>query len=308
MGKILQAVILCLGAIVITLFLLIIQGQRGESLISPVLGQSRLKLADNIWYPKEAPKSFPDAPEISAKVAFFIEMNSGKVLFAKNYKEKTSIASLVKIMTAIVALENRNWDELLKVSSYAAEAEPDKMYLQKEERLTVEDLLKGIFLVSANDAAEVLAEGVTGRREEFINLMNSKAKQLGMYDTNFVNSTGLEEDFNPQLSSAYDVAIMSRYAIKKWPKLIEISSKPEIYIPSDLTHQEYYLISGINLLTTYPGVVGFKTGFTQQAGLTLVTVAKKEDKEVMGVLLSAVNRRDDAKLLLDYSFKKLGVK
>ncbi len=272
-----------------------------QDLISPVLGSSK-NISDNIWVPKKAAVNFSDAPEITAKAAFFMEINTGEVLYEKNANEKLPIASLVKIMAAIVTLENRELSDRLVVSERASAMEPDKMLLIAGEELTIEELLAGIFLVSANDASEVLAEQVTGRREEFIALMNSKAVFLGMFNTNFINPSGLEEDGNKQLSTAYEVAIMSRYAIKKWPKLVEISSSQHIYIPQTTSHQDYDLYSGINLLTTYPGVVGFKTGYTPEAGLTLVTLAKIEDKEVLGVLLGSTERRDDAKTLLDYSF------
>ena len=287
------------------------------SLISPVLGQNKLKIADNIWFPKEASISAKNKnieDEITSKAAFFVDTETGEVLFEKNSKEKLSIASLVKIMSVIVTLENRSLDDLLNVSVQASEMEPDKMYLKAGERLTVKELLEGIFLVSGNDAAEVLAEETTGRREEFLNLMNSKARQLGMSNTNFINPTGLEEDPSTcsgqvvcQWSTAYDVSLMSRYAISKWPNLLDISSQPVIYIEETETHQEYGLNNGINLLTTYPGVLGFKTGYTPEAGLTLVTVARRDGHQVLGVLLGATNRRDDAKILLDYSFAKLGV-
>jgi D-alanyl-D-alanine carboxypeptidase len=182
------------------------------------------------------------------------------------------------------------------------------------ERLTLEELLSGIFLVSANDAAEVLAEQTTGIRAEFIEQMNTKAKMLGMNDTLFINPSGLEEDdprdptkLKDRYSTAYDVALMSRYLIAQWPEIIKISSSPHIYLPRTEYHQDYELYSGINLLTTYPGVLGLKTGFTPEAGLTLVTLAKRGDAEVIGVLLNCTSRRDDAQKLLDYSFKKLGL-
>lgn len=277
-------------------------------LASPILGISRLRIADNLWFPKGSFVS-PRLRDLSitAKAAFFVETQSGEVLYEKNAREKLPIASLVKIMTAIVALESRQADDLLKVSERAASMEPDKMFLRPGEQLSVEELLQGIFLVSANDAAEVLAEEVTGRREEFINLMNSKAIMLGMKDTRFINPSGLEEDEEKQYSTAFDVALMARYATRQWPDLVKISSQPHIYIPRTDNHQDYDLYSGINLLTTYEGVVGFKTGFTPEAGLTLVTLARREGKEVLGVLLGSTNRRDDAKLLLDYSFARLGI-
>jgi D-alanyl-D-alanine carboxypeptidase len=100
---------------------------------------------------------------------------------------------------------------------------------------------------------------------------------------------------------------MSRYLITRWPNVVNISSQPHVYIERTDYHQDYDMYNGINLLTTYPGVLGLKTGYTPVAGLTLVTLARRGDKEVLGVLLGAVNRRDDAKSLLDYSFKNLGL-
>jgi serine-type D-Ala-D-Ala carboxypeptidase (penicillin-binding protein 5/6) len=126
-----------------------------------------------------------------------------------------------------------------------------------------------------------------------------------MSNTFFLNPSGLEEDNAKQYSSALDVVIMSRYLITRWPEVVNISSQPHVYIEKTDTHQDYDMYNGINLLTTYPGVLGLKTGYTPEAGLTLVTLARREEKEVIGVLLGAVNRRDDAKLMLDYSFQKL---
>ena len=142
--------------------------------------------------------------------------------------------------------------------------------------------------------------------------MNSKAAQLGMNNTVFVNPTGLEEDPENcsgkvpcQYSTALDVAIMSRYLVNRWPEVTKISSQQYVYLEKTPFHQDYEMYSGINLLTTYPGVMGLKTGYTPEAGLTLVTLAKKNNHEVLGVLLGAVDRRDDAKAMLDYSFNKL---
>jgi len=281
-----------------------------KDLASPIIGLKKARISENIWYPKiEKDYSivFKDAPQITAISALFIETNSGKVLYAKNPQQELSIASLTKIMTTIIALENRSFDDIFLVSEEASEKEPDKMFLIAGEKLTLRQLLDGLFLVSANDAAEVIAENTTGRREEFINLMNSKARQLGMNNTFFLNPSGLEEDFARQYSTALDVALMSRYLIKNYPSVVDISSQPYVLIEKTSTHQDYEMYTGINLLTTYPGVLGLKTGFTPEAGLTLVTLARRGDKEIIGVLLGAVNRRGDAKELLDYSFKNLGL-
>lgn len=280
-----------------------------SNLISPIIQKTNLSLAENIWLPKLIPSALADttAPEVTAKAAFFIDINTGQVLFEKNENDRLPIASLTKIMTVIVTLENKSWDNTYTISDTAANMEPDHMELIAGEKLTAEELLDGVFTVSANDAAEALAEGSVNSRDEFINLMNQKAKQIGMNNTLFINPTGLEEDNKNQYSSAFDVALMSRYAIVHWPHLIDISDKPQIYLPATSAHQDYTLNSGINLLTTYPGVIGFKTGYTPNAGLTLVTLAKRDNHQVLGVILNSDDRRGEARELLDYSFKKLGV-
>lgn len=277
-----------------------------RALISPWI--SGEKAAVNLWFPKAGEVlGEKSRPGVTAKAAYFVDADSGEVLYEKNSRVRMPIASLTKIMTAIVALKHRRLEDKVLVSPRAASMEPDRMILLEGETLTVEELMYGIFLVSANDAAEALAETSTQSREDFLRQMNETAVQIGMKDTNFINPTGLEEDDQKQYSSAYDVALMSRFAIKYFPKLVDISSTDHIVLPQTSTHQDYNLYSGINLLTTYPGVLGFKTGYTPEAGYTLVTLAKKGGHMVLGVLLDSAYRRDEARELLDYSFRKVGV-
>lgn len=259
----------------------------------------------NQWFPQNVLGAGYVKLDITAKAAFFVETKTGRVLYSKNEHEKLPVASLVKVMTAIVAIDGRGLDEQYLVSTQAAGVEPDKMWLLANEKLTLKELLYGIFLISANDAAETLAEGTTGRREEFMQLMNTKALQLGMKDSFFANPTGLDEDSNNSYSSAYDLVLLSRYAIRRHPYLVDFSSTYHIFLPQTNTHQDYDMYSGINLLTTYPGVVGFKTGFTPEAGLTLITLARRDGNEVLGVLLGSGDRRDEAKEILDFSFQLL---
>lgn len=273
---------------------------------------------ENIWLPQDFNVRDVNngAPDITAQSAYFIDLESGEVLYEKDPFTKRHIASLTKIMTVIVTLNHRSLEDSMKVSSAAASVDPDKMYLTPGDTLTVKELLDGIFLVSANDAAEVLAQNTTGDRGQFIQMMNQEALDLGMQNTHFINPSGLEEDDShgppgteiDQHSTAYDVSLMARYAITKWPFLTDISSQPEIDLPATLTHEAFYLQTGINLVATYPGVLGFKIGFTPQAGLCIVTYAKREGKEVLGVILNSTQRREDTRALLDYSFQKLGVK
>lgn len=283
--------------------------KKDSKLLSPWGGEG--KIANNLWFPKDGVQSVLGEEyqfkEITAEAAYFVELGSGEVLYEKNPSKKLPIASLVKIMTAIVTLENNKLGDQVLISQEAANQEPDSMLLRTGEKLSVEELLYGLFLVSANDGAEALAENLQGGKEAFVNQMNVKASQLGMNNSLFINPTGLQEDGREQYSTAFDVAIMSRYAIKYFPYLVDITKKDHVILPKTSTHQDYDLYSGINLLTTYPGVVGFKTGFTPEAGLTLVTLAKREGYQVLGVLLRSENRREEARQLLDYSFQKLGL-
>ena len=270
-------------------------------LVSPLLKNEKV-VGVNQWFPSGILGIQADGLNITAEAALFIDSKSGQTLFSKNPTKKLPIASLVKVMTALIALEHKSLDDQLLVSQRASEMEPDKMLLIAQERLSLKELLYGIFMISANDAAEVLAEGTTGNRDEFIQLMNGKAKQLGMNDSFFINPTGLDEDSNNSYSTVYDLAILTRFIIRHYPEVVEISKTPYIFIPETEEHQSYEMWSGINLLTTYPGVIGFKTGYTPEAGLVLITLARKDGNEVIGVLLGSGDRRDEARELLDYSF------
>lgn len=288
-----------------TLFYIGIQVKKESvKLVIPVSKEERV-LGVNQWFPGPTDIGETGAPVISAESALFIDTKSGQVLFSKNPNKRLPIASLVKVMTVLVALEHRKMGDEFLISKQAAEIEPDKMLLIPGEKLTLKELLDGVFLVSANDAAETIAEKTTGSRDGFINLMNDKAKQLGMKDTFYVNPTGLDEDSGNSHSSAYDLAVLARYLIRHFPEVVDISSQYHIYLSQTPSHQDYDMYSGINLLTTYPGVIGFKTGFTPEAGLTLITLARKNEHEVIGVLLGSGDRRDEARDLLDYSFNKL---
>lgn len=303
----------CAILVIIAAFLIlnITSGKESLKFVSPLLKQEKV-LGINQWFPKFEAVSQTEAPQISAKSGFFIETKSGQLLYEKNAHQRLPIASLTKVMTALIALEHKGLDEQYIVSKRAAGMEPDKMLLLAQEKLTLKELLSGIFLVSANDAAEVLAEGTLrqaqgeqGDRAGFIKLMNDKAKQLGMMDTYFANPTGLDEDTNNTYSTAYDLVILTRYLIRNYPQVVDITKTPHIFIPKTENHQDYEMYSGINLLTTYPGVLGFKTGYTPEAGYTLITLARKNGHEVIGVLLGSQSRRDEARELLDFSFNKL---
>jgi serine-type D-Ala-D-Ala carboxypeptidase (penicillin-binding protein 5/6) len=240
-------------------------------------------------------------PNISATSALVYDLTSKKTIFAKNPKKKLPFASLTKIMTSIVALENKKNNDKYVVKETDLVGE-DSMGLKAGENLSLKELLYGLLLHSGNDAAEVIANNFSQGREAFIKNMNEKAKSLGISDTNFTNPTGLEGDGN-QYSTVYDLVVMTRFALENFPLFADIVKTPEYIIEKTSSHSEYILENETNLLTTYPGVKGVKTGYTTEAGLCLVTYLEYDGHKIIAVLLNSENRRDDMKQLLDYSLK-----
>lgn len=245
-------------------------------------------------------------PEITASAAIAYDLTTNSLLYGKNISTRLPIASLTKIMTATVALENSSIDQEFKVSKNAATIGEDSMGLSEGEVLPLKDLLYGLVLNSGNDASEVIAEGSPFGRDNFVFLMNKKAENLGLTDTHFTNPSGLEGD-GKQYSTAVDLVVMTRYALQK-KEFADIAMTYEHSILATNKHKDYHLYNETNLLTTYPGVKGVKTGYTYEAGLCLVTYLDYEGHQIIAVLLNAQNRRQEMKDLLDYSLKTIGIK
>lgn len=245
------------------------------------------------------------APSISATSSLVFDITTEKVLFAKDVSTRLPMASLTKIMTAIVALEHPKANDVYTVPGAALVGE-DSMGLSTGESLTLSDLLYGLMLHSANDSAEVLAANFPTGRDGFITAMNEKVATLGLSDTHFTNPTGLEGDGN-QYTTSKDLLVITRYALFHFPLFREAASTFDYTIPATDTHKVFYLENETNLLTSYPGVQGVKTGYTPEAGLCLVTYLNYGGHQIIGIILHSNDRRDDMKELLDYSLKKAGV-
>lgn len=258
------------------------------------------------WKPKNqrVKKSNTEKPEFTARAILSYDLSSDQILYEKNSKEKLPIASLTKIMTAVVIIENEDLNELVTVSRRAAEIGENSMMLKEGEKLTRKELLFGLILPSGNDAAEVLAETSTVGRDNFVYLMNKKAEDLGLTDTYYTNPSGLEGDGN-QYSTAHDLLVITRYAMNN-PTFAEIVATVEKELPANSNHGRYKLINDTNLLTTYPGVKGVKTGFTYEAGMCLISYLEHDGKRIIAILLNSQNRRQEMKDLLDYSLTVLG--
>lgn len=244
-------------------------------------------------------------PNLQAISALSYDLTTNTILFDKNSSEKLPIASLTKIMTAIIALENLHPADNITVGAKAATIGEDSMGLTMGEKLTVAELLHGLFLNSGNDASEALAEGSPFGRENFVFQMNKKAEDLGLSATHFTNPSGLQGD-GKQYSTAKDLLVITRYALKL-PLVSEIAQLPYYFIPYSDTHKAFELYNETNLLTTYPGVKGLKTGYTDEAGLCLITYLEYKGHKIVAVILNSPSRREEMIQILDYSLKTLGV-
>lgn len=245
-----------------------------------------------------------EALELDVKSAFLIEAGSGQTLYEVNPNERLPIASVTKVMTMLLiceALNNGviNMDEMVTVSERASKMGGSQIYLEKDEQMSVRDMLKAIAVVSANDASLAMAEHIAGSEEAFVSKMNKRAEELGMNDTLFINTNGLDDE-SSGYSSAKDVAIMSRELIKQ--KVIA----PFLTIWMDsLRGGESSLVNTNRLVRTYPGANGIKTGSTKKAGYCLSAGAVKDGMQLIAVVLGApdTNKRFNAATsLLNYGF------
>lgn len=239
------------------------------------------------------------AEEISAEAAILTEQESGRVLFEKNSERKLPMASTTKIMTAVVVLESDKTDKDVRVSKNAASIEGSSMYLQEGEVISMMDLLYGLMLSSGNDAAVAIAEEVSGSEEEFAKIMNNKAKEIGMSNSNFTNPNGLPND--EHYSTAVDMAKLCAYAMKN-EKFRQIVSSKNYKIDGEGTAYPRILSNHNKLLSMYEGCVGVKTGYTKLAGRCLVSAAKRENMTLVCVTLNDPNDWQDHTKLFDYGF------
>lgn len=271
-----------------------------------ITNNKQVKILD-LWLPfiQKIQGSGFDAPALTAQSVLLFDLTTNKAIFEKNPRTHLPMASLTKIMTAIISIENKRSDDTYIVSDKDLVGE-DSMGLSDGESLSLEELLYGLMLPSGNDAAEVLARNSPLGRDGFIKAMNDKAKSLGLVDTHYDNPSGLQGD-GAQYTTAYDLLVITRYALENYPQFVQIVSTPEYYISERSTHKAYDLVNETNLLTTYDGVKGVKTGYTPEAGLCLVTYLDYDEHKIIGILLKSENRRGEMKDLLDYSLKTLGI-
>ena len=238
-----------------------------------------------------------DEPDLSAQSAVLINAQTKEIIFEKNAYAKRSMASTTKIMTALLAVESGRFNEIVTVGDITSEG--SSIGLKKGNKLTLEALTYGMMLESGNDAAEVVAEFLSGSEEEFSCLMNEKAYEIGMQSTNFVTASGLDSENH--YSTAYDMALLGAYAVDN-PVFREICSTKNIrveYIEPDI---KITFTNHNKLLSWCDGVFGIKTGFTKKSGRCLVTACERDGITLIAVTLNAGDDWNDHRKLFDYGF------
>lgn len=242
----------------------------------------------------------------NAKSAIMIEASTGEILFQKNKDEKLAPASMTKMMSMLLIMEeiengNLKWNEMITTSEKASSMGGSQIFLKVGEKMTVEDLLKGVAIASGNDAVVALAERVSGSEEQFVKRMNTRAKDLGLKNTNFINATGLTADNH--YSSAYDMSLIAKELVKH-EKILEFTSTYEDYLRKD-TKSPFWLVNTNRLVRFKEGVDGLKTGFTDEAGYCLTATMKKDNMRLITIVMKEENtskRSADTTKMLDYGF------
>jgi serine-type D-Ala-D-Ala carboxypeptidase (penicillin-binding protein 5/6) len=238
---------------------------------------------------------------VSASSAVLMDQESGRVLFGKDAHEKKRIASITKIMTAILAIESGKLEKMVQVSAKATRAEGSSVYLKPNEKIKLEDLVYGLMLRSGNDTAEAIAEYVGGSLDGFVFLMNQKAKEIGMANTNFGNPHGLD-NFEDHYSTAYDMALLTRYAMQN--ETYRVISGTKIHkAPNPEEKWDRVWRNKNRLLSKYKYTTGGKTGYTKRAKRTLVTTATKGDMDLISVTLNAPDDWNDHISMFEYGFQ-----
>ena len=242
----------------------------------------------------------------NATSGLLMEQSTGKIIFEKNKDKQVAVASMTKMVAQTIILENIEkgkikWTDIVEVSKNAADMGGSQIYLNTGEKMSVKDLFKGISMASANDAVVAMAEYISGSEKEFVKLMNNKVKELGLKNTKFKNSTGLDEDGH--YSSAYDMGIIARNLLMH-EEILKFSSVYEDYLRED-TENKFWLVNTNKLVRFYKGADGLKTGHTDAAKYCLAATAKKDNMRLIAIVLGEENgkvRNSETMALLDYGF------
>lgn len=249
----------------------------------------------------ESASSSVEEPKINARAAIIYDRKTKQIIWGKNENEKRAMASTTKIMTALVVLENSNLSDVVTISKKAAGTGGSRLKISTGDKITINDLLYGLMLRSGNDAAVALAEYVGGSIEGFADLMNKKAKELGLNNTNFVTPHGLDNE--EHYTTAYELAVITDYALNNetFAKIVNTKSTA-----ISINGNSKNIYNTNELLGYMSGVDGVKTGFTNGAGRCLVTSCTRDNNQIITVVLGCdtkKQRTSDSSKLIEYAFK-----
>lgn len=247
----------------------------------------------------------------SASSVLVMEPSTGEIIYERNSHERRHPASMTKIMTMLLVMESIEkdiikWDDMVTTSENASSMGGSQILLETGEQMSVYDMFKGLAVASGNDAAVALAEKIGGSEAVFVDMMNKRASELGLQDTNFKNSHGLD-DAN-HYSSAYDMAIMAKELVKH-DKIFEFTSIYEDYLRKG-TDRTFWLVNTNKLVRFYEGVDGLKTGYTAEAGFCMTATAKRGDLRVITVVMGepdSKTRNAEVSSVFDYVFAQYGL-
>lgn len=246
----------------------------------------------------------PKAEDFTAKAAILMEASTGKILYEYNKDEKLAMASITKLMPVLITMEKLAAGEItldtqITGSPKAKEAGGSTIFLDVGEKMALNDIIKGICIASGNDATIALAETLAGSEADFVSVMNQRASELGMTNTNYVNVTGFDADYH--YTSAYDTALLAKELITKHPEVLNYTTIREEWLRGNRTQ----LINTNRLLSTYQYTTGLKTGTETNAKYCVVATAKKDNMDLIAVILGAEDgnaRFAEAKMLLQYGY------
>lgn len=264
-------------------------------------------ISENIAkYQPQGDISNSSGPAITSKSAIVVDQKTNEILYAKNIQKPLPPASIIKMLTLAVALERFDEDELITISDHAAGQIPNKITMKPGERIKLSDLLYGLMMISANDAAYAIADADNDGFEGFVTAANEKARLLGLTDTTMKNPAGL--DAKGQVSTAYDLATITRYTLLNHPQVIKYAGKTSDYSIQQSSHNEAHWWFGhlSQMLTSYKPMIAAKTGYTDIAGNTYIGIAEKGSRRLVLVILGGKNAgiNTDVKALLDYGFSR----
>ncbi|NDI34286.1 D-alanyl-D-alanine carboxypeptidase family protein [Chengkuizengella sediminis] len=240
--------------------------------------------------------------------AMLIDADTGTIIYEKNAHDRLPPASITKVMTMLLIMEALDSgkiqkDEMVRTSELAASMGGSQIFLEVGEEMSVEDMLKGIAMASGNDASVAMAEKIAGSEEMFVQMMNDRAKELGLENTHFENSNGLPA--SEHYSSAHDIAMMSKELLKH-EMITQFTSKYQDYLRKD-TDDPFWLVNTNKLVRFYQGADGLKTGYTSEAKYCLAATAKRNEMRVIAVVLgepSTKSRNYEVSKLFDYAFSQ----